>query len=194
MPSAREVGAALYGAWRLMRFDAGGMAWFDVSITGFWRSFFAAVLVAPGFAVLLVFNLAGRGGEPVGLGKAIVVWTVAYAVIWAAFPIAAILITRLLRLGGRYIPLIIAYNWANVPQVVVNVAATLISAGAGGGEPGEPGGAGNLFALAAFIYLRVYLWFVIRAALETTALTAAAIVLFDFLIGAIIGFTASGLV
>ena len=34
----------------------------------------------------------------------------------------------------------------------------------------------------------------IRAALETTALTAAAIVLFDFLIGAIIGFTARGLV
>ena len=188
MPSAREVFAALYGAWRLMRFDAGGMAWFDVSITGFWRSFFAAVLVAPGFAVLLMYNLAGRGDEPVGLARAIVVWTVAYAVMWAAFPIAAILITRLLRLGGRYIPLIIAYNWANVPQMVVNLVATLISAG------GEPGGPGNLVALGAFIYLRVYLWFVMRAALETTALTAAAIVLFDFLIGAIIGFTASGLV
>jgi hypothetical protein len=188
MPSAREVFAALYGAWRLMRFDAGGMAWFDVSITGFWRSFFAAVLVAPGFAVLLAFNLADRG-EPVGLGRAIVVWTVAYAVMWAAFPIAAILITRLLGLGGRYIPLIIAYNWANVPQVLVNLLAALISAG---GD--EPGGAGNLVALAAFIYLRVYLWFVMRAALETTSLTAAAIVLFDFVIGAIIGSAASGLI
>ncbi len=187
MPSAREVVAALYGTWRLMRFDAGGMAWFDISITGFWRSFFAAVLVAPGFAVLLAFNLAARG-EPVGLGRAIVVWTVAYAVMWAAFPIAAILITRLLGLGGRYIPLIIAYNWANVPQVLLNLLAALISAG--GTDAGEGGG---LVVLAAFIYLRVYLWFVMRTALETTSLTAAALVLFDFVIGAIIGVTASGL-
>ena len=188
MPSARQVASALYGAWRLMRFDAGGMAWFEVSIAGFWRSFFAAVIVAPGVAILVALNLADRS-EPFDAGWAIVVWAVTYAIMWAAFPIVAILITQLLGLGGRYVPLIVAYNWASVPQVLVDLSAALIgSSGLG------PTTFGKLVVLAAFIYLRVYQWFVIRTALETAPLTAAAIVLLDFLIGALIFVTAAGLI
>ena len=188
MPSARQVASALYGAWRLMRFDAGGMAWFEVSIAGFWRSFFAAVIVAPGVAILVALNLADRS-EPFDAGWAIVVWAVTYAIMWAAFPIVAILITHLLGLGGRYVPLIVAYNWASVPQVLVDLSAALIgSSGLG------PTTFGKLVVLAAFIYLRVYQWFVIRTALETAPLTAAAIVLLDFLIGALIFVTAAGLI
>jgi len=51
VPSAREMMYALYGAYRLARFDAGGMRYFDASIDGFWRSFFAAVLIAPFYLI-----------------------------------------------------------------------------------------------------------------------------------------------
>ena len=47
MPSQREIIAALFGSWRLMRFDADGMNWFDFSSAGFWRSFYAALPAAP---------------------------------------------------------------------------------------------------------------------------------------------------
>ena len=53
MPSANQVMYALYGAYRLARFDAAGMRYFETSIEGFWRSFFAAVIVAPPYALLL---------------------------------------------------------------------------------------------------------------------------------------------
>ena len=56
IPTAGETLRALYGAYRLARLDAGGMAYFDSSIGGFWRSFFAAVLVVPFYALLLVMR------------------------------------------------------------------------------------------------------------------------------------------
>ena len=60
MPSLAEVARAIYGAWRLMLFDADGMTFFDLSTGGFWRSFFAAVVVAPLYAVLVVIDLGAR--------------------------------------------------------------------------------------------------------------------------------------
>ena len=46
VPLRTEIFHSLYGAFRLLLLDQGGMRWFNVSITGFYRSFLAAVLVA----------------------------------------------------------------------------------------------------------------------------------------------------
>ncbi len=188
MPSRRDVIAALFGAWRLMRFDSGGMAWFDVSIAGFWRSFFAAVPVAPFYAIVIALELAERV-EPYDLGWAIVVSIVAYAAGWAAFPIVAIFITRLLRLSQRYVPFIIAYNWANVPQMLVFFLVFMI-----GAAHLAPPALAEFLLLAAFLYILVYQWFVTLTALETTGLTAAGIVIVQVLIDALIQRGASSLI
>ena len=180
MPSRREVVAALYGAWRLMRFDSGGMAWFDVSIAGFWRSFFAAVPVAPFYAIVVAIELAERI-EPYDPVRAVVVSIAAYAAGWAGFPIAAIFITRLLGLSQRYVPFIVAYNWASVPQTLVYFPVLMISAA----HLTSPALA-EFLVLAAFVYILVYQWFVTLTALETTALTAAGIVIVQVLIDALI--------
>ena len=42
MITAREVSYGLFGAWRLAHLDRRGMEYFDTSIDGFWRSFWAA--------------------------------------------------------------------------------------------------------------------------------------------------------
>ena len=47
MPDRQEVASSLYGAWRLACLDESGMGYFNISVEGFWRSFFAAVLLAP---------------------------------------------------------------------------------------------------------------------------------------------------
>ncbi len=188
MPSRRDVVAALFGAWRLMRFDSGGMAWFDVSIAGFWRSFFAAVPVAPFYAIVVALELAERV-EPYDLGWAIVVSIVAYAAGWAAFPIVAIFITRLLRLSQRYVPFIIAYNWAGVPQTLVYFPVIMI-----GAAHLAPPALAEFLLLAAFLYILAYQWFVTLTALVTTGLTAAGIVIVQVLIDALIQRGASSLI
>ena len=59
-PPAQEILSGLYGAWRLLRRDPQqAEACFRADATGFWNSFFAAVLVAPGYAVLVGLHLAG---------------------------------------------------------------------------------------------------------------------------------------
>lgn len=188
MPSLSDVVAALYGAWRLMRFDKGGMRWFDVSITGFWRSFFAAVPVAPFYAVVIALELAARI-EPYNMGWAILVSIIAYVVGWAAFPIVAIFVTRLLGLAPRYVPFIIAYNWANVPQTLVYFPVIVI-----GADRMAPQAITEFFAFAVTLYVLIYQWFVTRTALDTTTLTATGIVILQVVIDILIHRSASGLI
>ncbi|MCH7929300.1 MAG: hypothetical protein IIA01_02205 [Proteobacteria bacterium] len=188
MPSSRDVVSALYGAWRLMRFDAGGMAWFDLSIPGFWRSFFAALLAAPFFAVLVGMQFAG-GDRPFDPGWATLVLAVAYCLSWAAFPVAAILITRLLRLTDRYVALIVAYNWANVLQIAVILIANLIDAS--GLLPGSPG---VILPFAVMVFVLVYQWFVTRTALASTTATAIGVVIIQLVIDVFIELAAESLI
>lgn len=188
MPTAAETALALYGAYRLARFDASGMRFFETTIEGFWRSFFAAVLVAPFYAIIVALELAERI-EPYEPVWAIVVLVVAYAASWAAFPIVAIFITRLLGLSPRYVPFIIAYNWASVPQTLVYFPVIMISA-----AHLVPPALAEFLLLAAFLYILVYQWFVTLTALETTGLTAAGIVIVQVLLDLLIHRGASSLI
>ena len=45
MIARHEVLLSLYGVWRLFLRDPRGIEWLDVSIEGFWKSFFCAVVV-----------------------------------------------------------------------------------------------------------------------------------------------------
>lgn len=175
MPSLREVTKALYGAWRLLRFDAGGMSWFDISITGFWRSFLAAVLVAPGYAIVMGIALAVRD-EPVNPGRAIVIASIAYVLSWAAFPVVAILLTRLLAVTDRYFQLVISTNWSSVPQMLVILPAVIVEAS------GVLPRGGSLVTVGVTLYALVYEWFVIRTALGTTSIRATGILLVQVII------------
>ena len=180
MPSLAEVARAIYGAWRLMLFDADGMTFFDLSTGGFWRSFFAAVVVAPLYAVLVVIDLGARE-EVFDAGWAFLATTGTYCLLWASFPVVAVFLTRWLSLTGRYIPLIVAYNWISVPQMVIIATAVLI--GTGGGTLGT---IGLTLTFAASIFVLVYQWFVTVTALGRSSLTAVGIVLLQVVINELI--------
>ena len=65
------------GALRLAQMDRGGLAFFDRSVAGFWRSFYAAALVLPIYILTLL--LIDRMPTDVGA------WAlegIAYAVSW----------------------------------------------------------------------------------------------------------------
>lgn len=186
MPSSREVIAALYGAWRLARLDAGGMRWFDISIGGFWRSFFAAALAAPGYAYLVSLDLDEEAwsADPLSI---VLVEGVTYLLAWAALPVLAIFLTRLFALTDRYIGFIVAYNWAAVLQTALFVFAAVLATGV------VPAGLGVVLILAATVLIILYQWFIARTALETTAFIAAGFVATDIVAGLAIDAAAEAL-
>jgi hypothetical protein len=186
MPDRAEVLRSLYGAYRLAFLDQSGLAHFNLSVDGFWRSFFAAVLVAPAFAVLIGQKLVARV-EPFDPGWAVLVQILAYGLSWAAFPLVAVGLTRLLSLSHNYVPLIVALNWGAVLQVTVLLAAVIV----GLALPGVLEGLIMLLVTGGVLF---YQWFVIRSALQTTGGIALMVVLIDLVLNAAISVSAERLI
>ena len=57
MIALRDVVAGLTGAWRLARFDPRGMSYLDTTITGYWRSFYGALLCLPAYVVMVAVDV-----------------------------------------------------------------------------------------------------------------------------------------
>jgi hypothetical protein len=174
MPSYDEVVRSLYGAYLLARADRSGMAHFDLSVDGFWRSFFAAVLALPGYVIIVAGEVALGAEAESGAGM-ILARGVVYVVGWIAFPVAALVLCRLLGLGSNYVALIIAANWATVLQIYAFVAALL-------GSQILPGPIAGLVNIAIMVAIFAYLWFVIRTSLQTTGAIAVLFLLVDLLL------------
>ena len=177
MPSINHIMVAVYGAYRLARLYQGGMNHFDLSIVGFWRSFFAAGVVLPFYIVLIFGPLGGFAESGAGLELYLLVKLGSYAIGWAVFPVAMIFLTRLLSLSANYVPYIIAHNWSAVIQIAVLLPAFLLTPG-----DGPPEGAAALILMLAIVAVLFYQWYVARVALRTSALTAAGVVVFDVLL------------
>jgi hypothetical protein len=174
IPGREEIGRAVQGALLLARGDSAGMGLFDTSFDGFWHSFAAPVLAAPIYALLLAEQYA-RFGHEGGLGTIVLAESVSYILDILTFPVLAIFLTKFLNLGARYVPLVVATNWATLPQVLLFLAAvtlgTLVA-------PLRP--ALLLFAMLATL---TYQWFVVRTALGSTGGHAAAFVTLNLLVG-----------
>lgn len=173
MITGDEIRRALEGAFILARLDVSGLERFDVSVDGFWKSFAAALLVAPAYAVLIAEQYVMRGSEA-PLGSILTVELLSFVATVIAFPIVAIVLTRLLGLGGRYVPLVVAANWSTVPQITLVLAALVLA-------NVVPGARGALFG-AATIAAMIYSWFVIRTALGTTGMIAFGLLVVDVIL------------
>ncbi|MDP6119886.1 MAG: hypothetical protein QF450_00530 [Rhodospirillales bacterium] len=187
IPTAGETLRALYGAYRLARLDAGGMAYFDSSIGGFWRSFFAAVLVVPFYALLLVMRYE-TGVVAAGAGSFAAVEIIAYVIAWVAFPLAMVSVARVLEREECYLGYIVAYNWAAVLQNALYLPIAMIGV-AGGMDVGSANAAG----LVALFLILGYSWFVARTALAVGAGTAAIVVALDLVLGIVINSVAESM-
>lgn len=188
MLTTREAVNALYGAYRLARFDAGGMTYFEATVGGFWRSFSAAVFVAPLFAMLLALRYAGGQVEahPV---RFIVVEAIAYVVSWVAFPLAMAWLVRLFDRQERYIGYIVAYNWASVLQNFAYLPLAMAIEVAGPS-------AGSIQALGMVVLtlILVYSWFIVRTALDVPASTAVGLVILDLTLSLLVSMVAEGMI
>jgi hypothetical protein len=199
MSSQGHFGRALAGALALARFDRKGMEYFDLSYDGFWRSFnaiwvtlpivIASAIVTPEVVRRLTElqpELASAAHTPQNIALFSVTESFSFVAGWLFFPVAMIWVARMLRIGGRYVPLIVAYNWSRV----ISVYAALMPAVLFG--VGLLGAGGMLLLqFVAFIFILAYRWFVIRTATGLAGTTAFGLMLFEllgaFLVDAIAG-------
>lgn len=174
-----DVGAAtagLVGALRLARLDRSGMRYFDATVDGFWRSFQAAVIAAPIYLILVLLRTDEHplSSDPV---RATLIEVIGYVIDWTAFPLAAWYLCRAFNCSNRYIGFVVAYNWANVLQMLAFLPIALLSA-----TDLMPAALVSIIALAVTAAVIYYQYFITRTALGIEALPAIGFVAVSFMI------------
>jgi hypothetical protein len=182
-----ELFAGLYGALRLARADASGLRYFNATLDGFWRSFWAAALVAPLFALLLWIRYVVDALAVAPLRFALIE-ALAYVVAWTLFPLVMFYLVQVIERERQYLGFIVAYNWATVWQNVVYLPVAVVS------ELGWlPFQAASALSLVVLVGVFVYTWFIARTALAITSLAAGGVVAADFLISILLNLVTEGL-
>jgi hypothetical protein len=188
MISSTEALAGLYGALRLARADPNGMRWFNTSAEGFWRSFWAAALVAPMFALLLWIRYEAEGLTVPPLRFALLEF-VSYVVAWTLFPLLMFYVVQVIERERQYYSYMVAYNWSTVWQNVVYLPLAMVS------ELGVlPFPAAATLSVAVLAAVFVYIWFITKTALQVNALVAGGVVAVDFLISIFLNILTDGLI
>ena len=184
MISSREAAAGLYGAWRLAHLDAAGHRWFDVTIGGAIRSFWAAAIAAPPFLLVALLRSEGE----VDFDRALLVEPIAYAIGWVAFPLIAERLVRLVDREARFLALVSAYNWANALSIAAQTAVALVVL-----SGVLPGPLRNLLWLAMLLAVVGYHGFVVKTALEVGWGAAIGFVLADLAVTVLVSSVAHAL-
>jgi hypothetical protein len=166
-----EILRALTGASRLALRDQNGMAYFDPSFEGFWRSFIAYALVLPPAIVLAVMRPETAGDvDRIILAKAL-----AFAASVIAFPVAMIAVARAFDLRAHYVPFIVAYNWSQAIVVLAAVGIAVLDKALR-----LTRGMEITLSVLLLIWSLYYLWFIARTALRASAQLAAAVTALEF--------------
>lgn len=176
-----ELRWAVIGCLRLARGDRGGLAYFDRSLDGFWRSFLSAFLGYPFFLVLLTMRVSLADWNAAGGLQIVLVETIGYVISWVAFPLVMLSVLRWIGRQHRFFDFMVPYNWCQLPQSVLFV---LVGLELGTGTLSDP--VSQTIEIAAAIAVLVYEWYIARVALETSRSAATLVVLVDLVLGVLI--------
>ncbi len=187
MISKVEIRAALDGSWLLLRNRPEGMAFFDQSIQGFWRSFSVIFLLVPVYVVsclaekrlFFAENLYHPDAFPNGS-----YWFAQFlgmGVDWLALPLLLALLAAPIGISNRYVSFIVVRNWtsllASVPYLLTYILFLL--------DVISPG----IVVLLSLTCLFVVIWYryqVARIALQTTVSLTIGVVVLDVLLTLVI--------
>ena len=188
MITTQEAFRGLYAAWRLFLRDRSALALFDDSVEGYWKSFACAVIVLPGY-ILLVYGAGAEPSADVHPLRIIFVEGIGYIIGWVAWPLAAAYIAPLLGRGENYMCYIVAYNWSAGTQIVA-LLLLLVFQSSGLVSEGAFAGIG----LVALLILLFYHGFIVRVALDVAVELVVALVIGEFLLGQMIRTVANALI
>ncbi len=177
-----EAWRAIVGSFHILRGRTGGdvWSWFNLTDSGFWRSFGAFVFAAP------IYLWASRLGIPAEIetqaqksvaGAALLEGLLVLALQWIAWPVVMVFVARALDLSREYGRYIIVYNWSTVLVLLMQVPPMALYHYGLVSQQGA--GFLSIFSLAFALFLR---WQTARIALSAPAMTAIMLVLLDMVI------------
>jgi hypothetical protein len=115
-----EISTALAGSMALLKGEPDAMRHFDVSVTGFWRSFRVALLLAPtlGLDLLVDRALLGEAAAGSDLAGAFLARLLNYVAGYVVFPLVLLALAGALGLKRTYVPFILARNWTTLVGIL----------------------------------------------------------------------------
>lgn len=176
MVSPRELSVALYGAWRFATLDRGAIQFFDNTPQAFWKSFNAAWLALPAYALLVLLSFAQH---PVDAGafRVLSVELISYVIGWVLFPLVMVAFTDTMKCGQNYFRFITAWNWSIVLQAYLFLGVSAFSA-----SGTVPDSLGGLISLVATLAIFFYQGFIAKTTLDVTTPVAFMVVIVDLTI------------
>ena len=166
MISGEEIGRSLRGVGRFALLDRSGVQAFDGTPDAFWRSFFAAVLIAPPYFFMAVLASVDPARQ-VSLLRLLSAEAIGYVLIWTAFPLAMVYLCRALDRDSRYFTFMTAYNWAQVLEMAVWLLGLYLI------ESAASPALGGLIYWVVLALLLAYEWFIARVTLDLPGPAAA---------------------
>ena len=172
-----EVVRAWHGAWRLARADPRGMTYFDDTVEAFWRSFNAAIIVAPVYAI---FAAARYSTFPplASTTRVMLVELTLYIVSWLVYPVIMLPFCRAMGRESLFLRYMVAYNWASLVQMALYAgllfAVLLLHL---------PEDVADVLGEIAFVLVLIYFWNIARIGLRLGPIFAAIVVGLSYGIG-----------
>ena len=120
IPTRTEITHGLTGAWLLLKHDPGGVVWLDNSVPGLRKSFYAAVLIAPAY-MLLIWIMGYAAFPDANLTAIYAIESAAYVVAWLLWPVIAWQACQLLDPGLDVRRYVVALNWSEVWIMLVRL-------------------------------------------------------------------------
>lgn len=176
MITTAEAFTGLYAAWRLFLRDARAVSLFDATPLGAIKSFFCALIVLPGYALVVAYIHSAGLGETDWF-RFFTVETIAYVVTWCAWPLLMFYVAQALDKGNSYLLYLVAFNWSAGPQMLVWLTVLFF---AFTGIVSRDVVA--IFNIGALIIVLVYHLFIIRTTLKLTFFVALGLVIGEMML------------
>jgi hypothetical protein len=180
MITKQEIFEGLYGAWRLLLGDRGAVALFDDSVAGFWKSFFAAILVLPIYLVMTTMGLIEFDSSR-SLPAIVLIVLEFYIIAWVLWPLIIGHVLPVLDRVDKFTLYIVAYNWMSAVGAGLFFIAVLVTT-----LLPIPDGFTALIMVGALLGVLAYHVFIAQTTLSITIGVAIGLTVADFILHEIV--------
>jgi len=175
LPTLSEVLKAFYGVWLIACRHPDGETNFDISVCGFWRSFFAGILVLPANILIItvgVFNLPEVNYNAYDAVRDLLI----YSITWLMYPVLVINFSTLIGRREKVLNYLVPYNWASVPIGYLFAIVTLLGNSTNVISSISPFIISVVYGIALFLFFEIA-----RQQLKISRWAAVGVVTFDFI-------------
>jgi hypothetical protein len=130
MPPSEDIQRQLLGAWQMMLGKRDGIRLLDLSVDGFWNSFFAIIVALP----VLVVGWVPLANDAYGVGSSlgerlsfILRLAIVDISVWV-LPLAALaIVAGFIGVKDRFVPYVVATNWGSALFAWFMLPASLLT-------------------------------------------------------------------